>query len=548
MAPALALSLAAAATLATGEGMAATRTHTHRASVAAIPASSLAETPSLRDGRKRKAGARAASGSPSGSSSTKGASKSDKTRDKSGKGHHGHKTQPEPADDATPMYRTSHRVGRPGAPDPQLSGRVADAPTTHGRVGKDHAPILVDSRGRPVSRARFLAMRAHSPALHWAAPPHESASRHASTWLAASSSPRVHHSSAASASPSGYAYRSSSAASVTTDRRSSAFAEGVSQPDAAENVTPDPASFSQVKIGTAMVMTGNNAHLQPTTPLPGRDVVQGFGAEIALAPADPGTRPGGTRRRDHPLAATAMLPTLQPAPSLEERAAITEGAVSPAVLPEIYDRTGRLVMPAPLKGSREVLVHQNTMANNEGLERIQDDGDLDRLRAEHALVSFPVSGSLRLNEDLPSNRRCARPWTVLFATDIAHDFYERFHQPLQVNSAVRTVAYQARLQRINGNAAATGGEGASPHLTGQAIDLGKRGMSAAQLAWMRAYLVPLIVAGTIDVEEEFQQSCFHISVYRRYAAARTPVHEVAQVRPAVTHAADAAGAFMPNTP
>jgi hypothetical protein len=37
---------------------------------------------------------------------------------------------------------------------------------------------------------------------------------------------------------------------------------------------------------------------------------------------------------------------------------------------------------------------------------------------------------------------------------------------------------------------------------------------------MRAYLLPLQTAGKIDVEEEFQQSCFHISVYRSYMAPR----------------------------
>ena len=34
---------------------------------------------------------------------------------------------------------------------------------------------------------------------------------------------------------------------------------------------------------------------------------------------------------------------------------------------------------------------------------------------------------------------------------------------------------------------------------------------------MRAYLQPLIEQGKIDVEEEFQQACFHISVYKSYA-------------------------------
>jgi hypothetical protein len=34
------------------------------------------------------------------------------------------------------------------------------------------------------------------------------------------------------------------------------------------------------------------------------------------------------------------------------------------------------------------------------------------------------------------------------------------------------------------------------------------------------YLAPLMQAGMIDVEEEFQQACFHISVYRNYPGTR----------------------------
>jgi hypothetical protein len=37
-----------------------------------------------------------------------------------------------------------------------------------------------------------------------------------------------------------------------------------------------------------------------------------------------------------------------------------------------------------------------------------------------------------------------------------------------------------------------------------------------QIAWLRTYLQPLIGDGKIDVEEEFRQACFHISVYRKY--------------------------------
>jgi hypothetical protein len=203
-----------------------------------------------------------------------------------------------------------------------------------------------------------------------------------------------------------------------------------------------------------------------------------------------------------------------------------------AVQPRLYGANGRLMLPAPLTGSHDVLVHQNQMADDEGLSRIRNDAELNRLRAAHLLVDFPVSASLRLNPELPANRRCARPWTVRFAADAARAFYARFHQPLQVNSAVRSVAYQLRLQRTNGNAAAVEGETASPHLTGQAIDFAKRGMTVEQLAWMRAYLLPLRDAGKIDVEEEFQQACFHISVYRSYMP---PAHTVPRTDVAQLH-------------
>jgi hypothetical protein len=249
-------------------------------------------------------------------------------------------------------------------------------------------------------------------------------------------------------------------------------------------------------------------------------------SDLVGAPLTPASAPRPVRdvRRD---ALAARLPV----PSRDD---VTAAALQPVVLPGLY-RNGRLVVPAPLKGTHEILVHQNTMADDEGLERIQDENDLMRLRAAHLLVNFPESASLRVNPELGADRRCARVWTVKFAGDIARGFYARFHQPLQVNSAVRTVAYQVRLQRTNGNAAGIDGETASPHLTGQAMDLGKRGMSVAQVAWMRAYLLPLMQAGKVDVEEEFQQACFHISVYRSYMPAPVkkrslPRNEVAQLK------------------
>jgi hypothetical protein len=187
-----------------------------------------------------------------------------------------------------------------------------------------------------------------------------------------------------------------------------------------------------------------------------------------------------------------------------------------------------IVSPSPLRGTHDILVHQNVMADEAGLERIRDEEDLNRLRTSRQLVDFEETRDLHVNPELPYDRRCARLWTVMFANDLSHAFYARFGEPLIVTSAARSVEYQTQLQRRNGNAAGTDGDAASPHLTGQAIDLGKRGMSRAELAWMRSNLMPLIQSGKIDVEEEFKQACFHISVYRSYLP--TLKHEYAQLQ------------------
>ncbi|MFT4112880.1 DUF5715 family protein [Silvibacterium sp.] len=170
----------------------------------------------------------------------------------------------------------------------------------------------------------------------------------------------------------------------------------------------------------------------------------------------------------------------------------------------------------PLVGSHASLVRQNTRTEADGLTRIENDAQLNEMRQQGALVEIPVSMQLRVNEDLPMNRRYCRPWTARFLDDLARAHAARFHRSLQVNSAVRTVEYQRHLQLVNGNAAPAEGDIASPHLTGATIDIAKKGLSTSEVSWMRAYLYPLEEAGKIDVEEEFYQSCFHITVYKSY--------------------------------
>jgi hypothetical protein len=195
---------------------------------------------------------------------------------------------------------------------------------------------------------------------------------------------------------------------------------------------------------------------------------------------------------------------------------VADAAVIPAVKVDLYDTHGHLKMLPAMKGTHEILVHQNQMAAADGLDRIEDDDQLRQMRHYKLLVSLPDNEAIMVNDAMPSDRRYARPWAVRFLNDLARAHYARFHTPLVITSAVRTVEFQKHLVRINGNAAPPTGDVASPHLYGQAIDLGKRGMSMTEIAWMRAYLTPVESAGKIDVEEEFQQACFHISVYRRY--------------------------------
>lgn len=215
-------------------------------------------------------------------------------------------------------------------------------------------------------------------------------------------------------------------------------------------------------------------------------------------------------------------------PRKSEADSIREEAAEPIILPTIYNKHGRLVVPPPLKGSHEILVRQNVLADQDGLDRIQDDNDLLRMREQHLLVALPVNRELAVDERLPLDRRYARPWTAQFLTTLARAHYARFHSAIQVNSAVRTVEFQQHLIRVNGNAAPAEGETASPHLTGQAVDIAKHGLSRTEIAWLRGYLLPLIQQGRIDVEEEFQQACFHISVYKKYApAGKAPRREIA---------------------
>ena len=240
--------------------------------------------------------------------------------------------------------------------------------------------------------------------------------------------------------------------------------------------------------------------------------------EAAEEPAQAEMEQPEASARNQPRPATSsqtnrIAPPTHDAPDAETSDAKTE---------EASLRVPLGATPTSLRGSRESLERQNTRLDAEGLERIEDESDLVDRIAHKLLVPLPASSALTVNPELAATHRYCRPWTALFLTDLARAHDAAFHRPLEVSSAVRTMEYQKRLMQINGNAAPAEGDIVSPHLTGATIDIAKDSLSGSEIAWMRRRLLALEVAGKIDVEEEFRQACFHITVYKNYAPLHTP--------------------------
>jgi hypothetical protein len=241
-------------------------------------------------------------------------------------------------------------------------------------------------------------------------------------------------------------------------------------------------------------------------------------AEAESSPDDP----LGTRENAAPSLSSMAAPESAAAESgavagdpMESDAVMD--AATRAAAEELSPHVAGRAMPPPLRGSLASLQRQDARLEAEGLERIEDDADLTTRISHGMLVPLPVSATLTINpEMLPLHRYC-RPWTAQFLSDLARAHAAVFARPLDVSSAVRTVAYQRHLMRVNGNAAPAEGDLFSPHLMGATIDIGKKGMSWREIAWMRRWLLNLEASGKLDVEEEFDQSCFHITVYKTYA-------------------------------
>jgi len=180
--------------------------------------------------------------------------------------------------------------------------------------------------------------------------------------------------------------------------------------------------------------------------------------------------------------------------------------------------------------SHDSLLLQNAEVDRLQLPRIYDDVQLQQLKDSGDLVPILPSESLKIEPSLDPSRRYARVWARDFVEDLSEVYYNRFHQQIQLNSAVRTVKVQKKLRRRNRNAAPAEGETASSHLAGITVDLQRRGMTPQQIRFMESYLFYLRALGLVEPEEERRHWCFHIMVSDRYDEWRQtqtlwPVHQ-----------------------
>jgi len=202
-------------------------------------------------------------------------------------------------------------------------------------------------------------------------------------------------------------------------------------------------------------------------------------------------------------------------------------------------RMRRLLWNPLLRPSHDSLLRQNEEIDRLALPRIVDDEQLEELKATHELVPIEESETLRIQPSLEPSRRYCRPWTRDFVDDLAELYYARFHEQIQVNSAVRTVKVQKKLRRHNRNAAPAEGDTASSHLAGITVDLQRRGMTKEQIRFVEYYLFYLRALGLVEPEEERRHWCFHIMVSDRYNEWRQtqtlyPLHPSEDAPPVLT--------------
>jgi len=200
--------------------------------------------------------------------------------------------------------------------------------------------------------------------------------------------------------------------------------------------------------------------------------------------------------------------------------------------------------------SHESLLIQNAEIDRLDLPRIQDETELEALKADGSLLEIKPGETLRFDPRLDPSRRFCRSWTLDFVNDLSQAYYHRFRDQIQVNSAVRTVRVQKKLRRHNRNAAPADGDTASSHLAGVTVDLQRRGLRKEQVRWMEHYLFYMKSLGLVEPEEERRHWCFHIMVSGHYSDWRetqtiVPIERPEQEKPDVPGVPQAEAASGP---
>lgn len=172
--------------------------------------------------------------------------------------------------------------------------------------------------------------------------------------------------------------------------------------------------------------------------------------------------------------------------------------------------------PISLRADSQSQVVQNTRADSDKLSRFESSTMVQRFVRLQLLTDVPAKTRDYYVHAIPESYQYLRPWTKLFLDRLSSQYRSHFGQPLRITGLTRTAEYQKSLRRRNGNAASPTGPRRSVHLTGASLDISKKGMTRAQVSWMRRVLHSIKQKGYIYPVEEFKQPNFHIMVYRNY--------------------------------
>lgn len=173
-----------------------------------------------------------------------------------------------------------------------------------------------------------------------------------------------------------------------------------------------------------------------------------------------------------------------------------------------------------LRGTPEKLGRETCIADVIGLTRYKTLDDIDRavIAKELVVISSPLLG---FPEDVPLNRRVARPWVRDYIVSLAKDMERYVNEEhvehsdplLRIPSTVRSFDVQERLvlaRRTPANCKYP--PLCSTHTTGSSVDISLRYLSGKQFAWLESRLREDRKSGKIIVISEFFGGHFHMFV------------------------------------